>query len=233
MIICINCGVELDDGLTLCPLCGYDPSKEGKQEKSDFNYYPSEIIQLHRKEIRMSLWELSAIIAFSAVAVCTLVDLVIIPGLRWSLISDVFVIGAWITFTLFLHAYRKAFVIFPGLLITVLAALLTIDLLGPADGWFLPVGLPLSIASFAACGIIIILYRIANFKGLNIIAAALLILSGLCIITEMILDEYLKGSVDLRWSLIASISIIPVSLLLLYYHYRLKKGNMLDRFLHV
>src|SRR5512133_2380560 len=117
MTICVNCGVELDDGLTLCPLCGNDPFKEGQQERSDINY-PSEIIQLQRKEIRMSLWELSAIIAFSAVAVCTLVDLVITKRLGWSLISDVFVVGVWITFTLFLHAYRKAFVIFPGLFIT-------------------------------------------------------------------------------------------------------------------
>jgi len=232
MTICVNCGVELDDGLLLCPLCGNDPSTEGKKGKSDFNY-PSEIIQIQRKEIRMSLWELSAIIAFSAVAVCTLVDLVIIKGLSWSLISDVFVVGAWITFTLFLRAYRKRFVIFPGLLITILAALLIIDLLGPGDRWFLSVGLPLTIAAFTSVGTIIILYRIANLKGLNILAAALLVLSGFCVITEMILDEYLKGTINLRWSLIASISIIPLSLILLFYHYRLKKGNLLDRFLHV
>ncbi len=232
MTICVNCGVELDDGLSLCPLCGNDPSTEGKHEKSDFNY-PSEIIQLNRKEIRISLWELSAVIAFSAVAVCTLVDLVIIKGLGWSLISDVFVIGAWITFTLFILAYRKAFVIIPGLLITILAALLIIDLLDPADPWFLSVGLPLTIATSLACAIIIILYRIANLKGLNIMAVTLLVLAGLCVLTELILDEYLKGVVNLRWSLIASISIIPLSLLLLFYHYRLKKGNLLDRFLHV
>ena len=25
MTLCVNCGVELDDGLKICPLCGKDP----------------------------------------------------------------------------------------------------------------------------------------------------------------------------------------------------------------
>ncbi len=232
MTICINCGVELDDGFSFCPLCGKKPGVTEPADKPDFNY-PSEIIQVHKKEIRMSLWELTGIIAFSAVAVCTLVDLIIIKGLSWSLVSDVFVLGAWVTFTLFLHAYNRTSVIIPGLFITILAALFIIDLLGPDDKWFLSVGLPLTVAVFTSAGIIILLYRLANLKGLNILAASLLVLSGLCILTEMILDEYLKGNVELLWSLIASVSIIPLALLLLFYHYRLKKGNVLDSFFHI
>lgn len=232
MIICVNCGVGLDDNLTACPLCGKDPFTAGKQEASSFNY-PSEIIQLHRKEIRKSLWELSGIIAFSAVAVCTLVDLIIQKGLEWSLIADVFILGAWITLTMFLFAYKRPRVIIPGLILTVLAALFVIDSLGPARSWFLPVGAPVTLAAFASAGIIIILYKAANFKGLNIVAVAFVVLSGFCILTEMILDAHLKGFVHLRWSVIAAISIIPVSLILLFFHYRLKKGNFLDSYLHI
>lgn len=232
MTICINCGVELDDGLKSCPLCGKDPHVEESKEKAAFNY-PSGIIQLHRKEIRMSLWELSGVIAFSAVIVCTLVDLIIIKGLSWSLVSDVFVLGGWITFSLFLRAYNRTSVIFPGLIITILTALFIIDLLGKGEKWFLPLGLPLTASVFVSAGIIMLLYRIANLKGLNVLAAALLVLSGLCVLIEIIIDEYLKGSVDLRWSLIASVSIVPLALILLFYHYRLKKGNLLDSFLHI
>jgi hypothetical protein len=49
----------------------------------------------------------------------------------------------------------------------------------------------------------------------------------------MILDEYLNGVVDFRWSLIAAISILPVALIFFFYHYRLKKGNRLDSFFHI
>lgn len=232
MIICINCGVGLDDSVTACPLCGKDPFVAGKQDGSSFNY-PSEIIQVHRKEIRRSLWELSGIMAFSAVAVCTLVDLIILKGLGWSLIADVFILGTWITSTLFLFARKRILVLFAGLILTVLAALFVIDFLSSSGSWFLTVGVPLTLSAFTAAGIIMFLYGAANLKGLNIVAVAFVVLSALCVITEMILDEYLKGFVNLRWSLIAAISIIPVSLILLFLHYRLKRGNFLDSYLHI
>lgn len=230
MITCIKCGVELEDGISYCPLCGNNPLMPETKIQDSNN--PSEIIKVHRKEIRMTLWEMTGIIAFSAIVVCTIVDLLTVKGLGWSLISDIFVLGAWITFTLFIHAYKRTFVIFPGLLLTILIALFIIDLLGPGDKWFLQVGLPITIAVFISTAAITVLYRIANFKGLNIIAAALMILSALCILIELIVDGYL-GDARLRWSLIAAVSIFPLALLLLYYHYRLKRGNLLDSFFHV
>lgn len=230
MITCIKCGVELVDGISSCPLCGNNPLMPETKIQDSNN--PSEIIKVHRKEIRMTLWEMTGIIAFSAIVVCTIVDLLTVKGLGWSLISDIFVLGAWITFTLFIHAYKRTFVIFPGLLLTILIALFIIDLLGPGDKWFLQVGLPITIAVFISAAAITVLYRIANFKGLNIIAAALMILSALCILIELIVDGYL-GDARLRWSLIAAVSIFPLALLLLYYHYRLKRGNLLDSFFHV
>lgn len=232
MAICVNCGVELDDGLKVCPLCGKDPVK--KVEKEDIsNNYPSGIIKIQKKENRRYLWELSGILAFSGIAVCTIVDLLISKNLKWSLYADVSISAAWIMLTLFLFENRKPFMLASWMMLTVMAALFLIDLIAGGKQWFLPVGLPLTMAAFITAGIIIILYRGAQFKGLNIIAAALVILSGFCIITEIILDKYLESSVQLRWSLIAAISILPVALIFFFYHYRLKKGNRLDSFFHI
>jgi hypothetical protein len=232
MAICVNCGVELDDGLRLCPLCGKNPLIKSEQGDISDNY-PSGIIRVQRKENRRYLWELSGIIAFSGIAVCTIVDLLTSKGLRWSLFSDVLIAAAWIILTLFLFANRKPFILVSLLMLTVVAALFLIDMIAAGQKWFFPVGFPMIIAAFFTTGIITILYRTAHFKGLNIIAAALIILSGFCIITEMILDKYLNGSVDMRWSLITAISILPVALVFFFYHYRLKKGNRLDSFFHV
>jgi hypothetical protein len=232
MILCGNCGIELDDGLEICPLCGRHLGNNGEQEHI-VNNYPSDIIHLHKKENRRHLWELSGIIAFSGITVCTIVDLLVSKGLRWSLISDVSISAAWITLTLFLFAFKRTLTIVVLLMLTILTALFFIDLIGTGRKWFFPVGLPVTIAAFITAGTIIILYKIAHFKGLNIIAAAFIILSGFCIITEMILDKYLKGFVNLRWSLIAAVSILPVALIFFFYHYRLKKGNRLDSFFHI
>jgi hypothetical protein len=232
MTFCINCGVELDDGTEICPLCGQDPLTGSKKADTLF-HYPSDIIQLHRKEIRMSLWELSAIIAFSSIAVCTIVDLIITKGLYWSLFADMAIITAWITLTLFLHAYKRTWVIFAGLLLTALSALFVFDYLVHGIKWFFTLGAPLTLAFFISAMIVYILSKAANLKGLNIIAAAIVILAGFCILSEMIIDNHMYGSVHLRWSVIAAISAFPVSILLFYYHYRLKKGKRLNSFFHI
>jgi len=232
MAICVSCGIELDDDLKVCPLCGKARENDVDQEQSPESF-PSGIIQLHKKENRRHLWELSGIIVFSAITVCTIVDLLVNKGLRWSLFSDVSTIAVWIIMSVFLFLKKKAYVTTALLLITVLSALFFIDIIDTGNKWFLPVGFPLAVAAFVAAGTIIILYKAAHFKGLNIIATALITLSGLCIVTEMILDEYMNGSIQLRWSLIAAVSIFPVSLIFFFYHYRLKKGHRLDSFFHI
>lgn len=232
MAVCVNCGIELDDGFTICPLCGKYQGNNDIQENIPENY-PSNILQLHKKENRKHLWELSGIITFSGITVCTIVDLLISKRLGWSLFSDVTIIAAWIIFTISLFAYRETLIMVVLQMVTILAALFFIDLTSSGSNWFFPVGFPLVITAFFVSGIIIILYKAAHFKGLNIIAATLVLLSGLCIVTEMILDKYLNGIVNLRWSLIAAVSIFPVALMFFFYHYRLKKGNRLDSFFHI
>ncbi len=232
MTICVNCGVELDDGIEICPLCGNSPANKRETGKPSFSY-PSEIIQLQKKESRRYLWELISIIAFSGIAVCTIVDLLTNKGLKWSLISDASIIVAWVSIFLLMNVNKRILVLVPGLFITISVYLYIINLITSGKNWFVPVGLPITIAAFISAGIIIILYRAANLRGLNIFAAAFIVLSGFCIITEIILDKYFQNCVALRWSLIAAVSMLPVALILTFYYYRLKRGNHLDSFFHV
>jgi hypothetical protein len=232
MIVCVNCGIELDEGLKICPLCG-KPHGNNDRKENITNNCPSEIILLQKKENKKHLWELSGIIAFSGIAICTIVDLVIGKGMNWSLLSDISILALWIILTLFLFTYKKTLVIISLLITTILLALFLIDLVIAGPNWFLPVALPVTVSAFIVAGIIIILYRAAHFKGLNIIAAAFIILAGFCIIVEMILDKYLSGFVTLRWSLIVAVSILPIALVFSFYYYRLKKGNRLDSFFHI
>jgi hypothetical protein len=232
MTICAHCGVELDTGIRICPLCGWDTENKEKQEFVSDNY-PSEILKLQKKEKKSFLWELSAVIAFSAIVVCTLVDLLVSKGLNWSLYSDIPIAAIWVILTFFRFVYKRPVWLSILILLTFLVALYLIDLISMRSQWFLPVGLPVTLAAFLAAGIVIALYRAARLKGLNIIAAALIVLSGFCILLEITLDSWLNGVVHLRWSLIAAISVVPVALVFLFYHYRLKKGNRLDSLFHI
>jgi hypothetical protein len=232
MAICAHCGVELDKGMKICPLCGLDAENNEDQDYVS-NNYPSNIIKLQKKEKKRFLWELSGVITFSAIAVCTLVDLLVSKGLKWSLYSDIAVLAIWVILTLFRFVHKRTVLLFIFILITILAALFFIDFISVDKQWFLPVGLPVTLAAFLAVGIVMVLYRTARLKGLNIIALALIVLSGFCIILEFTLDAYLNGTVHLRWSLIAAVSVIPVALVFLFYHYRLQKGKRLDSLFHI
>lgn len=232
MTICANCGVELDDGLKICPLCGRDPL-DNSENNNHSSVNTPEVMQLHKKETRKFLWELNGIIAFSGIAVCTIVDLITNKSLNWSLYSGISVLTAWIILTLVLFTSKWSLIMVSALMITILSALYILDLLSGEQEWFFPVALPITVSAFLVTGLVMIIYRYARLKGLNIVASGLIVLSGFLIIIEMTLDKYLKGIVDLRWSLIAAVSIFAVALLLFFYHYRMKKGNRLDSFFHV
>jgi len=234
MSYCTNCGVELDEVLSSCPLCGFTIGNANIAETRDQSeYYPSDIILLHKRETRRHIWELSGIISFSGIAVCTIVDLVIHKSLSWSLFADTSILASWICITLILLAFEKYFIIIPGLLITILTMLFLFDLFSPPVNWFYGIGLPVTLALFVAISIIILLWKVAHFRGFNILAIAFLVLSGFCIVSEVFIDKYLSNVVDIRWSAIVAVSILPIALVLLFVHYRMKKGKRLDSYFHV
>lgn len=234
MNICISCGVELDDDVLLCPLCGQSTSDKHSTKVPDKSeYYPSDIIMLHKAETRKNLWELSGIIALSALAVCTIVDLVLSKSLTWSLYVSSSILAAWICLSLILLAFRKYFIVIPGLLLTVLSVLFIFDLLSPPVNWFFGIGLPVTIAFFVSVSIIIILWKEAHFKGFNILAIAFVILSGFCIVIEIFINNYLFNHFTIRWSAIVAAAIFPIASVLFFIHYRMKKGKSLGSFFHI
>jgi Family of unknown function (DUF6320)/zinc-ribbon domain len=234
MSYCTNCGVELDEDMIFCPLCGSVLGKAVITETIEpSELYPSDIILIHKKETRRHLWELSGIISFSGIVVCTIVDLVIHKKLSWSLFADTSILATWICLTLILLAFRKYFLIIPGLLITILTMLFLFDIFFPPVNWFFELGLPITAAFFISVSIVVLLWKAANFRGFNILAIAFLVLSGFCIVCEVFIDKFLSGKVDISWSAIVAVSVFPIALVLLFVHYRMKKGKHLDSYFHV
>jgi len=234
MSYCTNCGVELDEGIMSCPLCGFTLGTANISEPADKSeYYPSDIILLYKKETRKHIWELSGIISFSGIAVCSIVDLFIHKSLTWSLYADTSVLGSWICLTLILLAFRKYFIIVPGLLLTVLTMQFLFNLFSPPVSWFYGISLPITVAFFICASLIILLWKVAHFKGFNILAIAFMVLSGFCIVSEVFIDKFLQNKVDIRWSAIVAVSVLPLALVLLFVHYRMKKGKRLDSYFHV
>jgi hypothetical protein len=233
MNYCINCGVELDEDLSSCPLCGFNIGNEESETVKKSEFFPSDILLLHKKETRTHLWELSGIISFSGIVVCSIVDFVIMKKFTWSLFADTSIMASWLILSLSLLAFRRYYIILPGFLITILTMLLLFDVFSPTVNWFFKLGLPITITLFIAVTFVLILWKFAHFKGFNILAFAFFILSGFCVISEIFIDRFLFKVVDIRWSAIVAVSILPIALILLFAHYRMRKGNRLDSYFHV
>jgi hypothetical protein len=221
MNICSSCGVELENEVTQCPLCG----SRGN--------YPSQVILLHKRESRKNIWELSGIIAFSGVIACTSVDLLIGKGLTWSHYADVSILSAWVILTILLRAWKKPVIALLSLMLTLLAMLYLFDLFSGNRIWFFNLGLPLTLAAFLTIGLIVLLFKIVRFKGFNLLGSGLFASSLFCIMAEIIIDNYLFESVTVRWSLIVTVSIFPIVMILFFAHYRMKKGRQLDSYFHI
>lgn len=234
MSFCINCGVELDEELLTCPLCGFNiGNAESTESAKKSEFYPSDIILLHKKETRTQIWELSGIISFSGIVVCSIVDIVISKKFTWSLFADTSILASWIILSLILLAFRKYYLILPGFLTTILTVLFLFDLFSPPINWFFNLGLPITITLFIAVSIVVLLWKFAHLQGFNILAIAFFILSGFCVISEFFIDKFLFNVVDIRWSAIVAVSILPIAFILLFVHYRMRKGNRLDSYFHV
>ncbi len=232
MVICSNCGVELEDGLAICPLCGKNATKSEAVD-TGFQNTPSDVLAQYRKENRRNLWELSGIIAFSGIGACTAIDLLAGKGLSWSLYTGLSITCVWIFITLILHLNSRPMLMIPGIMLDVLTLLAGLDLLTSGKQWFLTIGLPVTLIVFASIGALTILYKRAGLNGLNLLGAGFLCAALTCMVIEISLDLHTAGTVILRWSLYTAVSVTPVSLILFYYHYRLRKGNRLDSLFHI
>jgi hypothetical protein len=231
--ICPNCGVILDRGVESCPLCG---DKNGDQETLQVGLsqgYPSEILKMDSRERARYRWEMSGIIAASGILVSLVVDLVIGKGMNWSVYPVSVLAAIWIYITLLIFTRRKVWILLPGLAVNTLALLLMIDLASPPINWFVPIALPFTISFFVLTGVVVLLSSRSLYKGFNVLAIIFMAVGVLCIIFELFTDLFVKGRIDIEWSAIAAAAIIPFSAILMFVHYRLKKGLNLKSYFHI
>jgi hypothetical protein len=231
--ICPNCGVELDRGIETCPLCGGINESVEPSRKKDEAFYPSEILKLNSRQRARIAWELSGIIAASGMLVSLIVDLVIKKGLDWSLYSVTIIAGIWIFITLFIFARNRLWILLPGLTMATLGIQALIDLFSPPIVWFIHLSLPFTVSLFILVAIVIFLTKKALYKGFNILALAFLALSAQLIVIETFTDLFLNRKVEIEWSAITASAIVPFSSILIFIHYRLKRGLNLKSYFHV
>lgn len=223
---CEKCGVILDDELTSCPLC------DGNGE-TDMAGKPGDVLEKNRRESLRYTWELLGIVCISGISVSIALNLLFGKGITWSLYPATSIIWVWVAISIYIYLRKRPFASLTLLLINTLGMLLLFNAFNTNINWFVPVGMPVTIVLFLLSGVVIYLTSVARYKGFNVLAMIFLALNILCIAIEVFINYNISGTIHIKWSAVVSAALVPISVVLMFLHYRLKKGRRLDSFFHV
>ncbi|MEG1633069.1 MAG: hypothetical protein RR314_03355 [Oscillospiraceae bacterium] len=202
MSYCVNCGVELDVGEKLCPLCGTEVinPRAPWSETSTRPYPPAVDSILHRVDRRYAASLLSASLLL-AVAVTVLCDLLTTRRISWSIyvLASGAVLAVWVILPLYARKYRRMLFLSLDCAAT-LMFFLAIFLANGAD-WAIAVAVPIS-ASLSVL-LLTLAYLFRNGRGRKFLARLGLILLAIGILAlavEISFDLHLRSCVFLGWS---------------------------------
>jgi len=241
MIKCVHCGVELEENMNYCPLCGH-PVEKGSVpvrepvhimgEQSRPKRYFS-LGQLNRPQKRKLIWEVLSLIVLSGVTGVVLLNLIFNQAVTWAIYPLVVGLGVFGYASVFTFWYEKSWRQLLGDLSITLVVLFFVDFSDGMLQWALPVAFPILLGS---CLVGVVLYFIARrcrYYGFDMMAYVFVGVAVLMVLIEAVLSLYHTHAFHLDWSIIVLISVIPVDAVLLYIHFRLKKNPDLRKFFHI
>lgn len=241
MIRCSNCGVELEENANFCSLCGepvwnkntdnlaYLKSRKLQQEEKLLTDYQ----KLTGFQKRMLIWKISGLILISGMITTLIIDLVGNQAITWSKYPLTAGLVLCLNTTLIAFLYRKIILLLFFSFLATSVLLILLDIYAGNTGWGMQLGIPLLLAGYIGIFVFIFIVRRAEQIGLNIIAYSLIVSGVLSICIDGILSLYSADSLHFGWSLIVMVSVAIIAVLLLYIHFKLKKGTDLKRFFHI
>lgn len=240
MNVCNYCGVELDAEMNFCPLCGHKSNTKtsnGVQNAQKaalengieaFNYEA-----LTHRQKRKIVWELAAFVLVLTSVVTLIIDLLTSKHITWS--KYTMTIGAVLLMdiSLILLMNKRIYLVLIGCFVSTSLLLFLIDLYAKTMDNGLTMGVPIIFFIFLVVFFLAIIVRKTRQKGINIIAYSLMAAGIICMCIEGIISLHLQNVLKFQWSLIVLVSVLPVSAVLLYVHYRLKRATNLKKVFHL
>ena len=241
MIQCPNCGVELEENANFCSLCGeplpdritdnpafIKSEKIRKEEKLLTDY--QKLTGIQKRKI---FWTISGIILISGIVITLLIDFVKNQGMTWSKYVATISLILHINISLNTFLQKKIIPMLSLSFLSVLALFILLDIYAGETGWQIKLGIPVLFVAYVTIFVLVLMISNSSQKGLNIIAYSLIAAGVLCGCIDGIITVYRRSTVSFGWSLIVMVSVLLISMLLLYIHYRLKKITDLQRFFHI
>ncbi|RPE09193.1 zinc ribbon domain-containing protein [Chitinophaga lutea] len=230
---CKNCGVELENDMLVCPLCGQpvDGSPAAAAAAADHELrVPKPGMTKKRRKFT---WDIVSLILGSGMAAAGIVNYIISRSITWSEYTTA--VG------LVIFCYASVFAFFSigimaemglGFFLASLG-LIVLDWFTGGVTWATRMAIPLLVSVNVVVMAFMRVERSARHKGVNLIAYAFVAAALLCLCVEGILSYFMWGYWRLNWSVIVAACVAPVALVLLFVHFRLRRGRNLERVFHI
>jgi hypothetical protein len=233
-MICKNCGVELEDDMLICPLCR-EPVNSAASANTQVSYGTQTVHPYGEmsKPQKKFAWEIVSIILLSAVVATFVVNFIINRRVTWSEYPVATCLTIFCYVSLFAFWDRTTVVKMVGAFILSSVCLVLLDLFTAGIQWSIKVAIPLLFMGNVITAILIAIIRQSRYKGINLIAYGFLGAAILCTFIDGTLSFFTSGLFQIKWSIIVVACTIPVVVVLLFVHFRLKKGRSLEKTFHV
>jgi len=215
MTYCVNCGVQLNEKASKCPLCQTPVIKPAHSTASKQTGSQPLIKEYSTGEFDRSLWiKLMSITLLSPVLITILIDRLFSQNISWSLYVSACLVFVW-TWSISPFFFNKDRFIkwIPVGTITMLGFLFSIENISGTGGWFLTIGMPITISFFLISAMLSILIRNQIVRELQIPAAILIAIGIFCICINGAINLHTKGVISFDWALIVMSTCIAFSLI--------------------
>jgi len=240
MKTCPQCGVELDEQMTVCPLCHFQSGQGVPHEKDDpvitenrREKFLSEYVKLTRRQKRKLFWELSGIILFSGILVTLIIDFVTTGSITWSRYTVTVCLVLFANTTLFSFLRHRLLLMMGGSFISTSLLLVLLDMYNKKVGWGTQLGIPLLLSLYLISFVVTLLARATKHQGFNMLGYFFLAAGLMSLSVEGVLTRYFNNRITFGWSLIAFACMLSITAIFFFIHYRLKGGVDLRRFFHI
>lgn len=233
MSYCVNCGVELEPTLQVCPLCNTPVmnSNERNQEipPSPYPAHKGQVESVKRRDLGILL----SVVLTATSATCLLLNLLVFESSLWSLL----VIG--ICICLFVFTFPAVFYSKTPLFVSLLADgaavavyLFLISRLTASDTWFWQLGLPIAVLLTAMMELYTLFAKILPFTILSGALYLFVEIPVFCLSLELLIRHLLSQPYAVTWSAVVLTVCVIIDIALITILAKKRLRNEVRRRLH-
>ena len=230
MVVCKQCGVELDSGMQICPLCD-TPVIDGHQVIEPSGSTDLADRRVKPRLLRNILWQIVCILLLSGIVSTLVIDVSIVGRVTWS-IYPVTICLVVLCYATLLALWKAKFV--AQIIIAWIASgvVLLVVQLSTAKEWPLSLALPIVSAVTIVSILLTLILNIIKMKGLNVLAILFVGIAIICLIIEGILSLYFKDQIQFSWSVVVSACLLPVTAAIVFIFLRTRNNRDLQKIFH-